>query len=240
MCSCESSRPSLTRIASASANSSGLSSKTNCTRTPGAQMVMLEKCINRLSGTRSQSHSSAASLEPARTSWQQPRCYVTCLSLQTPRHDTFKTRYRVCSTSWQHNKLKAQPLDVEGQPQKNMSSQPRTRGRCPFIRGRPLEERKWCPSKSASSTIEGSTTLDITSTSTATADMETLRNVATALTAVDVTIAMRTESLQSRRALESSAGQSAARRCPAHFDPRPASPSTMAKPSQNCGWGTSG
>ena len=45
------------------------------------------------------------------------------------------------------------------------------RGRCPFIRGRPLEVRKWCPTRSASSTIEGSTTLDMTSTSTATADI---------------------------------------------------------------------
>jgi len=140
----------------------------------------------------------------------------------------------------QHNKLKAQLLSVEGRPQKNASSQPGTRGRCPFIRGLPLNVRKWCPSRSASSTIEFSTTLDMTSTSTTTADMGTLRNVATALTAVDVTIAMRTEWLQSRRALESSAGQSAARRCPAQFDPQPTSPSTMAKLSQNCGWRTSG
>ena len=66
--SCESSRPSLMRIVSTSASSSELSSVTNHTRTARARVVVLERCINRLSETRSQSHSSAASLEPARTS----------------------------------------------------------------------------------------------------------------------------------------------------------------------------
>ena len=130
LCSCVSSRPSLTRIASASPNSSGLSSETNCTPTAGAHVVVLKRCTNRSSGTRSQSHSSAASLEQARTLWQQPCCYVTCLSLQTPRHNAFEMRCRVCSTWRQHNKPKAQPLDVEGQLQKSASSQPETRGRC--------------------------------------------------------------------------------------------------------------
>ena len=46
----------------------------------------------------------------------------------------------------------------------------------------------------------------------------------------------RTEWLLSRRALESSAGQSAARHYQARSDPRPASP----KPSQSCGWETFG
>jgi len=67
------------------------------------------------------------------------------------------------------------------------------RERCPFIRGRPLKVGKWCPSRSASSTIEDSTMPDMTSTSTAAADMETLRSVATALTVMDATIAMRTK-----------------------------------------------
>ena len=57
------------RIASASVISSGPSSETNRTRTARVRVVMLEKCNNRLSGTKSLSHSSAASLEPVRTSW---------------------------------------------------------------------------------------------------------------------------------------------------------------------------
>jgi len=121
---CESTRPSLTRIASASPNSSGLSRETNRIRTMGACMVVLERCINRSSGMRSKSRSSAASLEPARTSLEQPCCYVICPSLQTPRQDAFETRYRVCSTWRWHNKLRAQPLDVEGRPHKNVSSHP--------------------------------------------------------------------------------------------------------------------
>jgi len=64
--------------------------------------------------------------------------------------------------------------------------------------------------------------LDMTSTSTAATNMGLPRNAATALTAVDVTIATRTEWLQSHQALESSAGQSTARRCQVHFDPQPA------------------
>jgi hypothetical protein len=50
---CESSRPSLMRITSASPNSSGISSKTNRTHMVGARVVVLERCINRLSGMRS-------------------------------------------------------------------------------------------------------------------------------------------------------------------------------------------
>ena len=220
---CESSRQSLTRIASVSPNSSGLSCETNRTRTAGGSVVVLERYINRSSGMRSQSHSSAASLEPARTSWKQPCCYVTCLSLQTPRHDAFETRCRVCSTWRPYNKPRAQPVDVEGRPQKNALSQPGTRGRHQFITGHPLEVGKWCPSRSASSTIEGNTTLDMTSTSTAAAGTGTSRNTATALTVVDVTIATRTRWLQSHQALESSAGQSAVRRYQGHSDPQPAS-----------------
>jgi len=62
-----------------------------------------------------------------------------------------------------------------------------------FIRGYHLEARKRYPYRSASSIIEGSTMLDMTSTRTTAADMGTRRNVATALTVVDVMIAMRTE-----------------------------------------------
>jgi len=103
------------------------------------------------------------------------------------------------------------------------------RGRFPFIKDCPLEGKKRYPSRNTSLIIEDSTMLDMTSTSTATADMGMLRSVATVLTAVDVTTAMRTEWLQNHRALESSAGQSTARHCPAHFDPKPTSPSTTVK-----------
>ena len=190
---CGSLRPSSTRIASASPNSSEPSSETNRTRTVKACAVVLKRCTSRSSQTRRQSHSSAASLERARTSWRRPCCYVTCLSLQTPRHGTFEMRCRVCSTWRQLSKPRAQPLDVEGQPQKNASCQTETRGRCWFIKDHPLKVGKRRPSGSASSTIEGSTTHDMISTSTAAEDMGTWRNVAIAFTAVGVTIATKTE-----------------------------------------------
>jgi hypothetical protein len=57
----------------------------------------------------------------------------------------------------------------------------------------PPQGKKTVPCKSASLTIEGSTMLDMTSTSTAATDTGTPRNEATTLTAMDVTIAMRTE-----------------------------------------------
>jgi hypothetical protein len=118
-----------------------------------------------------------------------------------------------------------------GLPQRNMSSRPETRGKYRFIKGHPLEEGKPRPSKSTPSMINGNTTLDMTSTSIAAVGMGTQRSAATAPTAADVTTTTRTEWLQSHRALESSAEQSAARRCPVRFDLRLASPNTMAKPS---------
>jgi len=78
----------------------------------------------------------------------------------------------------------------------------------------------------------------MTSTSIDSADTEMLRRGATAPTAADVTIATKTEWLQSHRALKSLARQSAARHYRALFDPRLASLSTTVKPSQNCGWRT--
>ena len=50
---CESSRPSLTRIASSSPNSNRLSRETNRIRTTGVRVVVLERCINISSGMRS-------------------------------------------------------------------------------------------------------------------------------------------------------------------------------------------
>ena len=101
--------------------------------------------------------------------------------------------------------------------------------------GPPPRGRNTMPSKSASSIINGDTTLDMTSMSIAAAGMGMQRSAATAPTAVDDTIATKTEWLQNHRALESSAEQSAARRCPVRSDPRPALPNTMVKPSPSCG-----
>jgi hypothetical protein len=64
---------------------------------------------------------------------------------------------------------------------------------CQFIRDRTLKVGKRCPSRSTSSIIKGSTTLNMTSMSTATTDMGMRRNAATTLTVVDVTIATTTE-----------------------------------------------
>ena len=83
-------------------------------------------------------------------------------------------------------------------------------------------------------------TLDMTSTSIAAADMEMQRSAATGPTAADDTTAMKTEWLQNHRAFESLAEQFAACHCQARFDRQPTSPSTTAKPSQSCGWQTSG
>ena len=102
-------------------------------------------------------------------------------------------RYRVCSTWRQHNKPKAQPLNIEGRLRKNALSQPETKGRCQFIENHPLEVGKWCPSRSASSTIKRSMMLNMTSMNIATADMGMQRNTVTALTTVGVTTVTKTE-----------------------------------------------
>ena len=81
---------------------------------------------------------------------------------------------------------------------------------------------------------------DTTSTSIAAVDMGMQRRAATAPTAAKGTTATRTRWPQNHQALACLAEQSAARYCPVHFDPRPASLNTTAKPSQNCGWQTSG
>ena len=192
-----SSKPSSTKTASALLSSSRPSSETNRIRTPKARAVALERCTVKSSGTRSQSHLSAASHERARMSWQQPCYCVACLNLPTPRRGAFETRCRLCSKWRQPNKPKARLLGVEGQPQRNTSSQPETRRKCRSIKDHPLEEERPCPSKSASSIINGDTTLDMTSMSIAAAGMGMQRSAATAPTAVDDTTVTRTEWLQS-------------------------------------------
>ena len=56
----------------------------------------LEKCTNRSSKTGSQNSPSAVSLKQARTSWQQPCCYITCLNPRTPKYGAFETRCKLC------------------------------------------------------------------------------------------------------------------------------------------------
>ena len=235
----ESSKPSSTKTASASLSSNRPSSETNCIRTPKARAVALERCTVKSSRMRSKSHLSAVSRERARMSWQQPCYCVTCLNLPTPGRGALEMRCKPCSKWRRPNKPKARLLGVKGQPRKNMSSQPETRGRCRSIKDHPLEEEKPCPSKSASSIINGDMTLDMTPMSIAAAGMGMRRSTATAPTAVDDTTATRTEWRQNCRALESSAEQSAARQCQTHFNPRPALLNITTKRSQSCGWQTS-
>jgi len=219
--------------ASASLNSSGPSSETNRIRMPKARAV-------KSSGTRSQSHLSTASHEQSRMSWRQPCYCLTCLNLLTPRRGAFRDEVQTLLQVAPAQQAESSASRHRGRPWRNVSSQPGTRGRCQFIKDHPLEEGKPRPSKSTSSRINGDMTLDTTSMSIATARMGMQRSAATVPTTVDDTTAMRTEWLQNHRALESSAEQSVACRCPARFDPSPASPNTMAKPSQSYGWQTSG
>ena len=225
------SKQSLMKIASASPSSSGPSSRTNHTRVAEVRMDELEKCTDRLSEMGSQSNPSAVSLERARTSWQRPCYYVTCVNPRTPKHDAFETRCRLCFKLWQLSKPRARPLDVEGQPRKNTSSRSETKGRCRSISNHPLEERKQRMSKTTSPIINGGTMHDTTSTSIIAVDMGMQRNAATAPTVADDTTATRTGWPQNHWALTCSAEQSAAHRCPARFDPRPALLNTTAKPS---------
>jgi len=74
----ESSRQSLTRIASAWSCSSKFLSRTCLTHPAEVSADELEKSIGRSSETKSLSNPSAASLEQARTSWRQQYCYETC------------------------------------------------------------------------------------------------------------------------------------------------------------------
>ena len=173
-------------------------------------------------------------------SWRQPCYCVICLSLLIPKRGAFETRCRLCSMWRWPNRPKARLLGVRGQLRRNVSSRPETRGRCQYIKDHHIKEGKPRPSKSTSLTINGDTMLDMTSTSIIAVGMGMQRCAATAPTAVDDTIATRTEWLQNRQDLESSAEQSTACRCPIRFDPRPASPNTTAKPSPSCGWQTSG
>jgi len=104
----------------------------------------------------------------------------------------------------------------------------------------PLEERRQRLCKTTQSIISGDTMHDTTSMSIVADDMGMQRSAVTAPTAAGDMTATRTGWPQNHRALACSAERSAARRCPARFDPRPALLNTTAKLSQSCGWQTSG
>ena len=209
-------------------------SRTCLTRLAEASVDRLERCTGRSLGTGSQSNLSAAFLERARMLWQQRCCCVTCPSPRTLKHGASETRCKLCSRWRQFSKQKAQPHDIEGQVPKSAMSQPKTKRRCQSISNRLPEGER--PRSSSPSTTNNDTTRDATSTRIVAIDMETQRSAVTAPIAAGGTTAMRTGWPQSHQARGCSAGQSAARHCPAHSDPRPALQSTTAKPSQSCGW----
>jgi len=95
---------------------------------------------------------------------------------------------------------------------------PRTKRRYRSTSSRLLERRGQHLSSTTPSIINGDTTHDATSTSIVAVDMGMQRSTVTAPTAEGDTTAMKTGWPQNRRALECSAEQSAARRCPARFD----------------------
>ena len=135
-----SSKQSSMKIATALSSSSRSSSRTNHTRLAEAPVDELERYIDRSSGTGNQSNPSAASPEQARTSWRQQCCYVTCLNPRTPKRGEFETSCRLCFKWRQFSRPRAQPLDVEEQPRRDVMSRPETRRRCRSISNHLLEE----------------------------------------------------------------------------------------------------
>jgi len=184
----ESSRQSLTRIASALFYLSRSSSRTCLTRLAEVSADGLERYTGRSSET--ESRPSAVSLEQARTSWRRQCCCVICPNRQTPKHDAFETRCRLCSKWRQFSRPRAWPLDVEEQPQKSVMSQPTTKRRCRSISSRPLEGKR--PRSSFPSTTNDDTTHDATSTRIIAVDMGTQKSAVTAPTAAGGTTATRT------------------------------------------------
>jgi len=93
----ESSRQSLTRIASALFYLSRSSRSTCLTRLVEVSVDGLKRYIGRSSETERLSSPSAVSLGRARTSWRQQCCCAICPNHQTPKRDAFETRCRLCS-----------------------------------------------------------------------------------------------------------------------------------------------
>ena len=152
----------------------------------------LEKCTDRSSEMGSQNSPSAVSLEQARTSWQQPCCYVTCLNPRTPKHGAFETRCKFCFKWWQLSKQRVRHLDVEERPRRSTSSRTETKRRYQCISNHPLEEGKQRLSETASSMTSGDMTHDMTSMTIDAVDMEMQRSAVTAPTAADNMTATRT------------------------------------------------
>ena len=226
-----SSKQSLMKIASASPSSSGSSSRISHTRMAEARADGLERYTDRLSGTGNQSNPSVVSPEQARMSWQRPCCYVTCLNPQTPKRGAFEMWYKLCFKWRQLSKPRAQPLDVEGQPRRSVTSQSETKGRCRSISNRPLEERRQRLSRTTPMVNSGDTMHGTTSMSIVAIDMGMQRSAVTALTTAGGTTATRTEWPRNHRVLACSTERSAAHHYPARFDPRLALLNTTVKPS---------
>ena len=170
------------KIASALSSSSWSSSRTNYTRMEEVPVDGLEKYIDRSSGTGNQNNPLAASHERARMSWRRRCCYVTCLNPRTPKRGEFETRCRLCFKWRQFSRLRAQPLDVEEQPRRGVTSRSEMKRRCRSISNHPLEERGQRLSKTTPSLINGNTTHDMTSTSIVANDMGMQRSAVTAPT----------------------------------------------------------
>jgi len=110
-------------------------------------------------------------------------------------------RSRAYSTLPQPNRLKAQPPDIEGRPQKSTPSQTDMRGKFPSIRRPHLEARRLHQSRNTLSTIGTRETDDMTSTNTANESKEAPRSEATTHTVVGATTVMRIGGLLSHRGL---------------------------------------
>jgi len=124
----ESSRQSLTRIASALFCLSKSSSRIYLTRLAEVSADELERYTGKSSETQSLSSLSAVSLERDRTLWQQQCCCETCRSCRTPKRGASETRCRPCSRWRQFSRQKARLLDVEEWPLKSAKSQPKMKG----------------------------------------------------------------------------------------------------------------
>jgi len=159
-------------------------------------------------------------------------------NVMAAKRDAFEMRCRLCSKWQQFSRPRARPLDVEERPQKSVMSQSTTKRRCQSISSHPLKGKR--PRSSSQSTTNDDRTHDATLTSIVTIGTGTQKSAVTVPTAAGGTTAMRTGWPRNHRACGCSVGQSAARRCPAHFDPRPALQNTTTRPSQSCGWQISG
>jgi len=94
--------------------------------------------------------------------------------------------------------------------------------RCRSISNRPLEGRRQRLSSTTPSTTNGDMTHDVTSMKIVDVGTGMQKSAITAPTAAGDTTATRTGWPRNYQALGCSAEQSAACRCPARFDPRPA------------------